>query len=68
VIDMAEALAARTNADAGPHQQARMVFRLAYQREPTEDERSRLAQAIDQSGLRAVCRAVLNSSELIYLD
>lgn len=64
-IDMAESFAERVKFADG---QARQVFRLAYQREPTDAEEQQLTKAIEESGIRAVCRAVLNSSELIYLD
>ncbi len=66
-IDMAEAFAARVS-EGSPAEQARQVFAIAYQREPNESEQARLAAAIAKSGVRAACRAVLNSSEVIYLD
>jgi mono/diheme cytochrome c family protein len=66
-LDMAEALASRVG-DAAPAGQVNRLFRLAYQREPSADETARVTATIGSAGLRAVCRAVLNSSELIYLD
>ena len=64
---MAEAFAERVGAGT-PQQQATKAFQLAYQREPDPEEIQQLAKAIQASGLRAICRAILNSSELIYLD
>ncbi len=66
-LDMADALASRVG-DETPEEQIESLFRIAYQRAPSLTEKTRLATAVRQSSLRAVCRAVLNSSELIYLD
>lgn len=66
-LDMAEALARRVEGE-NAREKTVELFRLAYQRAPTRDERQQVAQAIEKDGLRAVCRAMLNSSELIYLD
>ena len=66
-LDMANAFAVRIGA-ADVDQQARRAFQLAYQRDPRGEELTRLRTAIRTSGLRAVCRAILNSSELIFLD
>ncbi len=66
-VDMAEALAKRIKSQV-PEEQAQELFRLAYQRKPTPDEQAPIAKEISKHGVRSVCRAVLNSSELIYLD
>ena len=60
-VDMAEALAKRGATIPG-------VYRLAYQRAPDDEERTRAEATVAAHGLRAFSRAVLNSSELIYLD
>jgi hypothetical protein len=73
-LDMATALADRLRETAGgkagenPEEQAQTAFRLLYQRAPDADEVAKTAEAIRKIGLKAVCRALLNSSELIYLD
>ena len=75
-LDMADALASRiTTSLTEPRStspqaelQVAELFQIAYQRNPTEAERTKLATAVTQTSLRAVCRAVLNSSELIYID
>ena len=66
-IDMAEAFAARAGRHS-PEEQARRAIRFVYQRNPSDAESAQLTKAIREHGLRAVCRALLNSSELIYLD
>ena len=69
-LDMAEALAKRIEAEAGPAPTDRVnrLCRLAYQRVPTSAEREQLTGFVTEHGLRALCRAVLNSNELLYLD
>ena len=69
-IDMAEAFAARLRAEAAanPESQTLRAFAIAYQRRPDADEIQHSVAAINSHGLRAFCRAMLNSSELIYLD
>jgi hypothetical protein len=69
-MDMAEALAERITAEGGktPTDQVAQSFLLAYQREPDAVEAKQGSEAIETLGLLAFCRALLNSSELIYLD
>ncbi|MGI9241136.1 MAG: PSD1 and planctomycete cytochrome C domain-containing protein [Verrucomicrobiales bacterium] len=67
-LDMAEALAARVRGDGDAGAQVAAVFEFAYQRQPEPEETSRAVAAVQAHGLRAFCRAILNSSELIYLD
>ena len=73
-LDMADALAARVEqsepkgVSSRAESQVDELFRLTLQRSPADEERRQLSAAIKQTNLRAVCRAVLNSSELIYVD
>jgi hypothetical protein len=69
-LDIAEALDKRVEAEAGPGStdQIDRLFALVYQREPAAVERERLSGFAEEHGLRALCRAVLNSNELLYLD
>lgn len=69
-LDMAEALAARVEAEAGPTTGDRIdrLLDIAYQRPPTSAEREQLSAFAAEHGLHALCRAVLNSNELLYLD
>jgi hypothetical protein len=69
-FDMAGAWAGRLAREAGedPEAQARRAFLQAFAR-PAEAEELRLAVAlIGRHGLRAFCRALLNSNELIAID
>ena len=66
-IDMAEALAERVSSGSLTAQ-VTAIFSMAYQRSPTASEQTEIGKIIASDGLRAVCRAILNSSELIYLD
>jgi len=66
---MAEALAARIAEEATkPEEQIRAAFEIAYQRAPLDEEKKVSGQVIEKHGLRALCRAILNSSELIHLN
>jgi len=69
-IDMAESLAeqVRELGHSAPDKQVIQAFRLAYQRDPDKNEIRVASKVIAEHGLRALCRAVLNSSELLYLD
>ena len=69
-LDMAGCLSERLEWDAGeaPVAQVRRAFQLAFVREPATEEIVAAAALVESHGLRAFCRALLNSSELIYID
>ena len=70
-LDMAAALAERLEREAGrddPEAQVRRAFLLAYARPPDAEEVRTASRLVRRHGLRAFCRAVLNSNELIALD
>jgi hypothetical protein len=70
-LDMASALAGRLATAAGsddPGGQVRRAFLLAYGRPPDAEEITLSVRLIRQHGLRAFCRALLNSNELISLN
>ena len=69
-LDMAEALAGRVDRATKEAGGGRLehLFEIAYQRPPTPEERARLEPFLAAHGLRALCRAVLNSNELLHLD
>jgi mono/diheme cytochrome c family protein len=48
--------------------QIRLAFALAIGRQPTTDELEKAEGLVNQFGLRAFCRALLNSSEMIYVN
>jgi mono/diheme cytochrome c family protein len=68
---MAEALSKRLSSglDAANYEgQIRLGFKLVLGREPTPAEQSGANALVGKHGIRAFCRALLNSSELVYLD
>ncbi len=70
--DMARALAERLereSTDASSRgEQVQRAFILAYSREPTKGESTVCVEFIEEHGIVAFCRVLLNSSELIYLN
>jgi hypothetical protein len=70
-LDMASALATRVAAEArshDPERQVRQAFLLAYARPPDAGEITLSVHLIRAHGLRAFCRALLNSNELISMN
>lgn len=70
-MDMAGHLAARIEREAAnttPDSQVELAFRLALGREVTTDEKAESTIFLTTHGLRALCRGLLNSNELVYLD
>lgn len=67
--DIAGALADRLQAEAGNDSacQVRRAFEWAYGRPPNPEELSACVELTRAHGLSAFCRALLNTSELIYL-
>lgn len=63
-VDMAGALAdrLRNNDPVG------QMYRQVFQRPPTTPERAAAESLIKAHGLKALCRALLNSNELMYLE
>ena len=69
-LDMANGFAERLQREAGADQteaQVRRAFALAYSRPPAPPEVIAAGALISKHGLRAFCRAVLNSNEMIYV-
>ncbi|MCH2201430.1 MAG: DUF1553 domain-containing protein [Fuerstiella sp.] len=69
-LDMARALADRLQRDAGDDRrsQLRRAYELCYARQPTDNEINACGELLDHHGLAALCRVLLNTSELIYLQ
>lgn len=63
-LDMAAALAERLDA-ADPVGSA---YRLAFQRQATAEEHQAAAGFLAKQGAAALCRALLNANELLFLD
>ena len=69
-LDMAAALAERLKQEAGDDvaTQVDRVYRLCYSRPATKEEVSACRQLVDRHGLAALCRVLLNTSEMIYVQ
>jgi hypothetical protein len=68
-LDMAGFLAERLKREAGnePADQIKLAFALCYGRPPTDAEIAECTELIEQHSLPALCRVLLNTSELIYV-
>ena len=70
-MEMAESFARRLSEEAGSNNvsgQVDRAFELAFGRLPDAEEAAVAAALVEKHGLRAFCRAVMNSSELIYVN
>lgn len=69
-LDMAKFFAQRVQEEVKEDvpQQIDRVFVLAYGRKPSEEERQAGIELVKKHGLVILCRAVLNSNELIMID
>jgi hypothetical protein len=70
MLQQTQIFANRVRAEAGENSrdQVRRVFVLAFSREPDATELDWAAALVDQHGLDALCRAVLNSNEFLFLS
>lgn len=69
-MEMAQAFVVRLSESAGAANASAQIdasFQLVFGRAPTASETAAATALIDEFGLRAFCRALLNSSEMIYL-
>jgi len=69
VLQQSEFFADRVRREAGDAaaDQVRRAFVLAFGREPSENESTGAIQLIEAHGLPALCRALYNSSEFLYV-
>jgi mono/diheme cytochrome c family protein len=69
-LDMAAALAERLKREAGGDVAAQVdrACRICYSRSATEEEASACRQLVDRHGLAALCRVLLNTSEMIHVQ
>ena len=68
---MAEALSKRlSSATDEPNYdgEIKLGFELAFGRDPSPVEQAAAAALVGKYGMRAFCRALLNSSEMIYVN
>ena len=70
VLRMADRFAQRVVPEVGddPEKQLTRAYQLAYGRDPHSGEREELQKFLSGHGLSALCRVILNSNELIYVD
>jgi hypothetical protein len=70
LLQQSEAFSHRIQKEAGsdPLGQVRQAFALAFQREPTAREQSAALVLVREHGLAALCRALLNANEFLYVD
>ena len=68
-LDMARFLAERLEREVGTDRtaQVRRLYTLCYGRQPTEDEAASCVSLLQQHSLAALCRVILNTSELVYV-
>lgn len=68
-IEVADALAERLRSEAGsdPFDQIQRAYQLCYGRLPDEGELQRCKSFLNDSELPALCRVLLNTTELIYV-
>jgi hypothetical protein len=68
-LDMAAALADRLEREAGEDRGAQigLAYQLCYSRPPSADEISDCRGLADTHGLVALCRVLLNTTEMIYV-
>ena len=69
ILQQAEAFARRLQQDAGPDRpaQVRRAWQLAFNRTPTQSEAAEAAQFAGEHGVPALCRAILNSNEFLFI-
>jgi hypothetical protein len=69
ISDMAKAFADRVGREAGSATDARIrrAFALAFVRPPTPAEIEGARRLVSQHGLTALCRALLNANEFVYV-
>ena len=70
LIQQANFYAERVKKESGkePIEQVRRAFRLSFQREPNENETAAAVRLVNDHGLPALCRALLNANEFLYVD
>ena len=69
MVRQAEHFALRLEA-ASPdrQQQISLAYRLAFGREPTENERALVSEYAAQNGMANLCRVIFNSNEFLFVD
>jgi hypothetical protein len=70
MVEQAKFFASRLETEAGQsgENQVRWAWRLLFSREPEPEEMKDAIEFIEQFGLEALCRALLNANEFLYLS
>jgi hypothetical protein len=70
MLQQAGFLAERIEKEAGSSLKARVncAFQLAFQRLPSEKELAAAEKLVGEHGLIALCRALLNANEFVFVD
>ena len=68
ILQQAEALATRVEREAKDNAQIERAFQLALNRPPASEEVMAARKLVDEHGLPALCRALLNASEFLYVN
>jgi hypothetical protein len=70
VLRMADRFADRLRRDASKEidKQIARAYEIAYGRTPAKEEIARARPVVEEHGLPALCRAILNSNEFLYVD
>ncbi len=70
MVQQAEAFAERVKSEAGAETDAQVsrAYSLALCRDATDDEKARACELANTYGIVELCRALLNSSEFVYLN
>ena len=70
MLQQAGFFAERLKREAGSDVSApvKLAFRLAFQREATPDEARAAIELVKQHGLPALCRALFNANEFVFVD
>jgi hypothetical protein len=70
ILQQTDFFAKRLRKEAGdePEAQIRRAFELAFGRAPEAEETVAASQLVREHGLESVCRAILNASELVFVN
>ena len=70
MVQQAGYFAERVEKEAGtdPDSQVKRAFALAVQREPSAKELAAARKLVKEHGLAALCRALLNANEFVFVD
>ena len=69
IVQQSSLFASRLEREAGPDviAQVRRAYSLAFLRLPTDDEQIAATQFVNDHGLTALCRALLNANEFLFV-